>query len=842
MVGYSFASLAMLLALSLGGAGAPGVPMAPDAGLQAAAPPECLAYIAYHGVAVPDPKSGNQLEQLMAEEEIQGLLVEVQRLVDEGLKQIPARTEQDRVMSQTVPVVAKALFARPSMIYLSKVSLPPDAPGANAGLVVYAGDQIESLTDALEELERFYLTQIPPNMAVEKSTVGGAELRKLPMPPGAPSVVWGVKDQYVFIAVGEKEAEGLVARLAAKGDAPEWLTKLYAELDVARPAGLAYVNVAGAWNLAQPILAQAAEQTPPDTKRMLRLVDALGLKQLRHVALATGLDNTSTVSKFLISLKEGGGGWSESLLSKPLAVADVKQVPKNANLAAVMRFDAKQAFELAMSVAEQVDPNVAKDTKMMLARDGEQFGFSIEDDLLAGLGDCWSIYNSCDEGGALLTGLCATIGVRDRAKIEKVLDQLLRLAEANAGSQRAFAVRKTKAANRTISYIQVLANPMPVAPAWCLTDDSLIVGLSPQMVRAHLNRPAAEGSLADVEVVAQHLSTGDVTGISYQNMPMVYQLLYSTVQGLATSGATVLEKQTGIRADISKFPSYACIGRHLGPGVNVSRVTKSSIVFESYGVGGMALPAVAVASSLALPGVQKSLGLSSSYVPAAPSYETPSYKTPGETPVEAPVRAPAGPPVEMPKASAIVPAPAAPPEPNETEYQKLLTASDLAISMANLTTQVAKPRYEALLRQVDSLGLVEFRQQKSDDARQISEGFGKAAAQFRLAAQKLDEAATHEESTPLKPYLAEKARSYGWYAASRDQYQQSIRAILDESITTIDDLVPKIKLATELRDKAETEADSASVNADKIVAQLTTPAAPPKSDRLVVPPFPTRQP
>jgi hypothetical protein len=72
-------------------------------------------------------------------------------------------------------------------------------------------------------------------------------------------------------------------------------------------------------------------------------------------------------------------------------------------------------------------------------------------------------------------------------------------------------------------------------------------------------------------------------------------------------GAGVLAKETGIQADLSKFPSYTAIEPHLQPSVSVVRRRNTVLSLESYAVGpsfGAALPAVGVVAALVLPQIQ----------------------------------------------------------------------------------------------------------------------------------------------------------------------------------------------------------------------------------------------
>jgi type II secretory pathway pseudopilin PulG len=599
--------------LFFGGSGSlpVGVPLPPDAGLQSAAPPSALLYISHSGNTTPDPKSTNQVEKLLAEPEVQGFLGEARRLIDEVIKLAPKKNEREQALAASLPVIGKAVLSRPSMFYLSDVKLPPDVTTGNAAFVISSGDQTAALVASLEELERLIMMNFPPNMAVEKSEYDGAKLRRIPTPPGLPPVVWGVKGEYVFIAVGEKESENVVDRLTAKKGAPKWLTDLHEELGIKRTAGVIYLNTEAIIAQGEPILKEVARMPPP-LDDVGKLLDLSGLRHLRHVAVGAGLDDNVAVSKLLIA----HDGKPEGLLNfgeaKPLTVADFKLIPKSADFAVVGRFNIEATRKLLFDLIEKIDPNARKQLDDKLDEAQEQLGFSLDRDLFAGLGDTWTVYNSSEEGGLLLTGLCASVTVRDRAKVEKVLERVLRLVEAELRKNRAderspFAVRKTEVDGKTISYIQVTAEISPVAPAWCFVDDRLVVALSPQMVRTSISRPDDEGSLGDVPEVVEHLKSGDVTSLSYSDTTFFLRLGYSYAQYLATLGASALEKELGIKTDITKFPSLGSIRRHMRPAISVTRQTKTGILFESYATGAsIDVPLVAgVGAALLVPAVAK---------------------------------------------------------------------------------------------------------------------------------------------------------------------------------------------------------------------------------------------
>jgi hypothetical protein len=609
----AFGSLNLLLAFSLmlgGGASVSGVPLPADAALRSAVPAECLLYVEHRGYGPADPASKNHVEQLLAEPEVQAFVDELMRLAEAGIKRLPADDQPSRLVASTAPLLTRTLVERPSLLYLSTATLPPNKPGANAALVVHVGKQIEAVREALDEWEQFYLSQIPPNHAIEKSTVDGTELRRLPLPPEAPPLVWGVHGEFLFLALGEGEGEAVVKRLAAAGPVPAWLTDVEQEVGIPRLGCLAYFNLAKTMALVEPLLNLIPGGDLPISPK--QIVEQLGLKQLRYLAVAGGLDETSAMQKLVLAHEAGASGIAEWLAGKPLQKGDLAGIPAVADFAWTGRLDAATIYDRVLALVERFDADGAREFAKNLARAEGDVGFRVREELLAGLGDVWALYNSPTEGGSLLTGLCASVSVRDRAKIDKVIEQALRLALAEAtketGNRRTppFAVRRTTVGKHTVHYLQVFEVPWPVAPAWCLTDDRLIVASSPQMVRAHLTRAADAPLLAERADIVAQLAPANATGLSYLDPKLGAQVLYSYLQYGATMGAAIIEKETGLRTDVAKFPSFATLAPHILPNIGVTRSTKTAWSIETHGVAPSIGPVVVgVAAAAMLTGVQQ---------------------------------------------------------------------------------------------------------------------------------------------------------------------------------------------------------------------------------------------
>jgi len=585
MMGIGPAELGIVLLTALGTFGVlpTGVPAPPDPAMHAAAPQECLLYLAKNGEAKPDPQSSNQIEQLLAEPQILEFVEEIGRLVEQGKGRIPADTQEQQTILRTLPVIVDVLLTRQAMLYVADVDVPPQAPSVNAALVVAAGDKIKPLVTALEELERLLVAKLPPNMTVEKFEAEGAQMRRIPTPPGAPQVVWGVQGSYVFLAVGEGEAAALAKRLANPGTPPAWLTEAIVEAEVPRIGSMLYVNIEGALKKSEPLLGLIPPGLPVDP---VKVIEALGVRHLKHVAVVSGLNEETAVSKLIVRHDGQAVGLLAMLQGEPLAAADFGKIPADADVAMVTRFDLQAVYERLTAIVGEIEPRAIEEFDRARKAAEEQLGFSVQDDVLAGLGSRMVIYNSASEGGLFVTGLCASISVRDASRVEKVIEKIRRLAESEQNPERPeFAVRQSEVDGKTLHYIQFLREPIPFAPAWCVTESELVVGITPQMVKAHISRNGEGAEFLKKTGLDKHVARGDVTGVSYLDPKLMYQVLYTYANLGVCAGASALEKELGIRADLTKFPSYGVISRHMRPTIGVSRATKEAWIGESYATG-----------------------------------------------------------------------------------------------------------------------------------------------------------------------------------------------------------------------------------------------------------------
>jgi hypothetical protein len=587
----------------LGGAPIPlGIPPLPeDPALARVAPAECLFYASWSGMAVPDAKSPNQTEQLLAEPEVREFCKAIDRTISGYLGQAAAQGHgPGAALAAELYPWAKRVLSRPAAVFIAPAALTARGPDIRGGLIVNLGGDAPALAPLLEKFQALL-----PEGSVEKLDPGlvtGLSGYRLKLGPAGLSVAWGIKGRYLLAGLGAGSLEGIVER--AKGPAPEWLQAIRKDLPVERPSTIMYINL-------KKIIEQFAPLGGPQVQAGL---EAMGLGNVTALVSVTGLDGEGSLSRTLVRIEGQPAGLLKLAAGKPLAAADLAPIPRDATIALAARLSADEALETVLTILGKVEPRARQELTQNLDRFHRDFGIDLRDDLVKPLGDVWCLYNSPGEGGLVAT---MVVSVNDPQRLAATLERLAALVQrlgneqpGGPGGPRSGplppAIKSFHFAGREIYFLQIRGEPFPLAPAWCLTDKELILATGPQQVKAYLARGPAFQSLAAAPDVARLFQEGDgPSALSYGDTRRCAEALYPMVGVLAQMLAGQLARE-GIELDASMLPSAGSILPHLRP--NVSAVRRTALGIEQQGRGtmpGMGTAMVApIGVALLLPAVQ----------------------------------------------------------------------------------------------------------------------------------------------------------------------------------------------------------------------------------------------
>ena len=153
------------------------------------------------------------------------------------------------------------------------------------------------------------------------------------------------------------------------------------------------------------------------------------------------------------------------------------------------------------------------------------------------------------------------------------------------------------------------------------------------------------------------------------------------------------------------------------------------------------------------------------------------------------------------------------------EVGRLSRESDDAFDEGNQLIMEAGPLFQALLDSVDKDGVAAVRAGKKGEAEKTAALYGQAANLLRGAAQRAMDAAALKPAGNAVAFLETKAGAYRNFAAAREMNRDIALMILDDTIKTNRELVPKVLKAAERRDKLEASANEASSRADQLVME-----------------------
>jgi len=595
--------LSLAITFGLGGVPLGVPPLEEDPLLARVAPEDCLWHWMSAGMAQPDPESGNHTEQLLAEPEIRALA----RVLEERLLELARRESgvADAQMTDDVSLLIKTLLTRPAAMFVQEVTAGPQGPGGKGALVVNLGDDREKIEKSLLRLEAKLLRGAAPEEVEDE----GVAWRDLPLPKQAPPVQWAIKGRYLIVGAGHKAGGDVIRR--ASTDAPAWFNSVREVAGSDRVSTLAYLNVRGIYEISVPLI---------PTVEVRKALQASGLKSVDYLASVSALDEQAVVTRTLLATDARGPGLLKLADGKPISRDDLDGIPADSAIATLARFDAEQAFEAVLDLLEDMDPQLKGQTEQQLGELEEELRISIRRDLLAALADLWTLHGSPADG-SFWTGAVATVSVRDRDALLRAHDTLERVLRDLFGGgggfhhghhrRREVRVQDFEHLGQTVHFLNFIGEESPVAPAWCLTGERLIVGLYPQAVKGYLRylqSPQRE-SLADHPAVQEAFAGGaPPVAISFVDTRQVFREIYPWLQIGLQFGATQWQRE-GLDLDISHFPAARTIEQHLVPSVTSCGWTSDGFVVTSkQTLPANVLSAAPLAAGFMLPAVGSARG------------------------------------------------------------------------------------------------------------------------------------------------------------------------------------------------------------------------------------------
>jgi prepilin-type processing-associated H-X9-DG protein len=280
---------------------------------------------------------------------------------------------------------------------------------------------------------------------------------------------------------------------------------------------------------------EKAPHAPAEAKKGVPAVlEALGLKGLRQVAVASGFEGKEWADEAFIGTSGPRVGLLSLLEGPPVTDAAIAMVPKDAVAMNVVRFDMVKLLGVTREVLAKVDARALAEFEKVLAEGEKELGVNIEKDLINALGDEWVTYRGpLQDDGSYPFVLVQKL--RDAAGFGKVLGVLTE--RVNAAAEGKVKIEELDAGKFKVTGVRLPAMMagMPSSVAWTIRDGvfyaSTLEGVASAVEQVEGKKESITAN-AGYKAVRGVLGNGKGTMVSYSEPAKLYPGVYRQIMGL----------------------------------------------------------------------------------------------------------------------------------------------------------------------------------------------------------------------------------------------------------------------------------------------------------------------
>ena len=500
-------------------------------------------------------------------------------------------------------------------------------PSPRIALLVDLGKETKAFDGHIEAVIKL----APPEARklIKTVTVGDVTYRTVKT-AGGPDVSFGYMGDVFFLAVGSGVAAELialkpaaslqadktfVARMKEVGGKDEQLS-FYLDVPAVQKAVAAIAPRSTVGTTTQP-----ADRSYRDLSadEMLR---ALGLSKVRAVAGATTAAGKQLVSRTKIFSAAPYKGVMTAFAGKALTDADLAHVPADADIVLAYNISAARAWKELRRIVRRFDPSAEQEMREGLGQLGTLFGVSLEDDILANLGDTWVVSSAASQGGSP-TGTVLTIELKDADALARTIAKIEMAAKlknmlGNGGRdddededdepRPRPGIRKLKAGDTEVHYVVSGESFMPVTPAWAVHKNKLYVALFPQVIKSAIDNEGKNPIIASPPFAALRAKThANALGLVYVNTPQLISRHYASFLIYANLAANLGSRGRGQPITPDFMPAMSTVAKYIPATIQTIRADETGVMLEQHGAnplsglvdafftaGAMLIPTVAV--------------------------------------------------------------------------------------------------------------------------------------------------------------------------------------------------------------------------------------------------------
>ncbi len=405
--------------------------------------------------------------------------------------------------------------------------------------------------------------------------------------PGHPAaaVQDGIQEDHL-VADGPSSPLPDEAGAAGAGQAPGKLLAepAFAEMRLqsgrSTPSLAVYIRLEGLRKLAGAFgkLAGLFGAARGEPARTLALVQALIPQGASSTAVMLEARREGLLTTSFQSMPDQAGA-SGTRSHRPLEPLDLSAVPQGVRWAVVGRENLADRFAALMDLVHQLDPRREQEFLRVVERFEQRTGWAFDEQVLAGLGETWLLFDSRCFSRPWSGGLTLVLETRRGYRLGQALCRLAEsISEEPVPGES--VVHTVNHRGVEIHYLPGARGGPGPAPAWAEWDGRLVLGPYPQTVRSYLEHLAARSpSLLDEPAFARGLNLlppgSDMIG--YIDSAQVAHAACSDMLLGIWKAATPLDGGPGA------WPSPDALAAPLFPTVFARARTDRGIVSASFG-------------------------------------------------------------------------------------------------------------------------------------------------------------------------------------------------------------------------------------------------------------------
>ncbi len=628
---------------------APAVPLADRM------PARTLAYAGWAGRSL--TFDGSMFGQLLNDPDIAKIVLAVGEAVR---KDIP--TDAKKEIFTRSWAMAGIAWQHPAAAALIDLKMGEQGPAPTAALLIDLDTDREAFAKQLDAL--LTVSRELGCLRLTDATLGSVSYRVSARVGDSPEISFGYIGNVLFVGVGADAPKAIIeAAAAGKLSADKKFTECLQA--VAPGAGdvqmVCYVDVSALVGKLEQLAPAPAGTGKPDADharagKIRRFIAAMGLDKVSAAAGATRVIDRGLYSRTRIFTPAPHRGLLLALAGPEITDDDLSAVPDDADFLLAAKVSPTVAWDELRGAVKDADPNADGRFTAEVARIEDRLGVSLGKDVFSQLGDTW-VLSSAPSRGGFLTGTMLAVDVKSPARLAAAIGKIevallpspakepkgpAPAATATAPAGKAApgpasrpSVETLKFARADIHYLALPSAlaPMPLAPAWALHKNHLLVAAWPQVIQSAVASTASAATsvtqTADFRSARSRVA-GKPSVLFYCNAPKLARQVYNWALVGWSFGANTLAGMGFKDARPAWLPPLTTVEQYLRPSIVAVCPDAAGITVETYG----SLPSVVPAASMLLNPV--TVWLSMPAERKAPAATTPASDVTGPSPASKP--------------------------------------------------------------------------------------------------------------------------------------------------------------------------------------------------------------